>query len=301
MVAAGVDRHVPGDPRADAGGARGRPAGGTVRRPLAAARSLRSGIQRGETGAGRGGARAARVRVASSGPRRGSGRRDVARKRGGRRIVTPETKRILEAVLFAATGPQTTEQISLAIPDRPLDELEEILSDLRAEYEREERGWRLEEVAGGWLLTSDPALYAYVERFLEGRRRSRLSRAAMETLAVVAYRQPITRGELEEMRGVDCGAVLHTLLEREMITVRGRSDALGRPLIYGTTGRFLEHFGLPSLDALPKLEEFESLWDTDAVRTEVEEEAQRRFPEIVSVSEAEEQPPGDASPADRED
>lgn len=196
--------------------------------------------------------------------------------------MTQQTTRILEAVLFAAHGPQTVEQLSLALPDQPLESIEERLAEMAAEYERDQRGWRLEEVAGGWLLTSDPGLYEYVERFLEGRRRARLSRAAMETLAVVAYRQPITRGELEDLRGVDCGAVLHTLLEREMITVRGRSDALGRPLIYGTTGRFLEHFGLPSLDALPKLEEFETLWDADAVRSEVEEEAQRRFPEFVS-------------------
>lgn len=193
--------------------------------------------------------------------------------------IIPEAglQRILEAVLFAAGEPLRLEQIACAVPDRTPDEIEAALEALRETYEREGRGWQLVALADGWQILSHPALYSYVERFLEGRRRARLSRAALESLAVIAYQQPITRGELEDLRGVDCGGVLHTLLEREMITVRGRSSALGRPLLYGTTDRFLEHFGLSSLGALPRLEEIESLWASDEVRLQLEAEAQRRL------------------------
>jgi hypothetical protein len=102
-----------------------------------------------------------------------------------------------------------------------------------------------------------------VERFLVGKRRARLSRAALETLATIAYRQPITRGEIEEFRGVDSGHVVNRLLERDLITVRGRSEALGRPLLYGTTTEFLRYFGVTALSDLPALEEFEALGSDD--------------------------------------
>ena len=117
--------------------------------------------------------------------------------------------------------------------------------------------------ADGYQLTTRPSLSVYVERFLVGRRRARLSRAALETLATIAYRQPITRGEIEDLRGVDCGQVIHTLLTRELITVRGRSEALGRPLLYGTTPEFLTYFGLRSMGDLPNLEELRALADVD--------------------------------------
>lgn len=198
--------------------------------------------------------------------------------------------RILEAILFAADGPLSVEQISYGMPDLSADEIHECLKELQDRLDSEGRGFRLAEIADGWQLVSDPDLYNHVKRFLEGKRRARLSRAALEAVSVIAYKQPITRGELEEMRGVDCGAVLHTLLERDLITVRGRSQALGRPLIYGTTERFLEHFGLASLAALPKLEEIESLWASDEVRSQLEAEAERRFGPPTSVPEKSEVP-----------
>jgi len=190
--------------------------------------------------------------------------------------------RILEAILFAADGPLTIEQIAVALPDRGPEEIAEALTALRDRYEQEERGWRLGYLAGGWQLLSHPDLYPYVERLLEGKRRARLSRAALETLAVVAYRQPITRGELEGMRGVDSGGVLHTLLERDLITICGRSKAIGRPLIYATTDRFLEHFGLASLADLPRLEELEALTASEEVRAQIERELARRLESAMS-------------------
>ncbi len=185
--------------------------------------------------------------------------------------------RIIEAVLFAADAPLTITQIALAAPDVPLEDVEATVEALRDQYESEGRGWKLDHLAGGWQLLSHPEMYSYVERFLEGKRRAKLSRAALESLAVIAYRQPITRGELEDLRGVDCGGVLHTLLERELVTISGRSPAIGRPLLYRTTEHFLEHFGLASLSDLPRLEEMETLWSSEDVRAQVESELERRL------------------------
>jgi len=190
--------------------------------------------------------------------------------------------RILEAILFAADGPLTVEQIGVTVPDVTAEEITETMHLLRRRYEEEERGWKLEFIAGGWQLLSHPELYVYVERFLEGKRRARVSRAGLETLAVIAYRQPITRGELEQLRGVDCGGVIHTLMERELVTIAGRSKAIGRPLYYATTDRFLEYFGMASLNDLPRLEEIESLWASDEVRGQLEIELERRFPEVAA-------------------
>lgn len=187
--------------------------------------------------------------------------------------------RILEAILFAADGPVTAEQISAAVPEATTSEIVEAIQILRSRYEHEERGWKLDPIAGGWQLLSHPDLYTYVERFLEGKRRARLSRAGLETLAVIAYRQPVTRGELEDLRGVDSGGVLHTLMERDLITIAGRSKAIGRPLYYATTDRFLEYFGIASLNDLPRLEEIEALWASDEVREQLEAEMVGKFPD----------------------
>ena len=192
-------------------------------------------------------------------------------------------QRILEAILFAADGPLTIDQIAVAVPDAGKDEILPALDRMRDGYEAEGRGWRLESVAGGWQLLSHPEMFPYVERFLEGRRRARLSRAALETLAVVSYRQPITRGELEDIRGVDCGAVLHTLIERDLVRISGRAPTIGRPLFYGTTERFLEHFGLGSLSDLPRLEEIESLWASEEVRSQLEAELEKRFADVLAA------------------
>lgn len=193
-------------------------------------------------------------------------------------------QRILESILFAADGPLTIDQIAVAVPEIAAGEILTALEAMREAYESEGRGWRLEPVAGGWQLLSHPEMYPYVERFLEGRRRARLSRAALETLAVISYRQPITRGELEDIRGVDCGGVLHTLIERDLVRISGRAPTIGRPLFYGTTERFLEHFGLGSLSDLPRLEEIEALWASEEVRSQLEAELEKRFADVLAAS-----------------
>lgn len=170
---------------------------------------------------------------------------------------------VIEAILFASDRPVTVAELSEALPEASRESLLDVIERLAASCEAEGRGFRVQSVAGGYQLTTAPEFADHVERFLIGKRRARLSRAALETLATIAYRQPITRGEIEQLRGVDSGHVLHTLISRDLVTVRGRSQALGRPLLYGTTPQFLSYFGLQSMGDLPNLEEIQALVGED--------------------------------------
>lgn len=178
--------------------------------------------------------------------------------------------RILEALLFASEGPLTIAQVQELYPELEEKAIEEAFDELRRFYDDTERAFSLVTIAGGYQLLTRPDVAPEVERFLVGRRRQRLSRAALEVLAVVAYRQPVTRGEVESIRGVDCGGVFRTLLDRQLIGIKGRAPSVGHPLLYVTTERFLEHFGLMDLSELPKLEEFESLVSREEAREELE-------------------------------
>ncbi len=166
-------------------------------------------------------------------------------------------KAVIETVLFLAHEPVTVRELSAVVfrgesgAGAPL--IRELLSELVEEYRG--RALQLEEVAEGYRLFSRPEYSFWVRRYLRRERRPRLSQAALETLAIIAYKQPITRPEIEALRGVDVSGVLKTLLERELIRPIGRRNVVGRPLVYGTTRGFLEHFGLRSLSDLPKPEE----------------------------------------------
>ena len=177
--------------------------------------------------------------------------------------------RILEALLFASEGPLTLAQVQELYPELEEQAIEDALAELKRFYDTTERAFSLTPIAGGYQLLTRSDVAPEVERFLVGRRRQRLSRAALEALAVVAYRQPVTRGEVESIRGVDCGGVFRTLLERQLIGIKGRSPAVGHPLLYVTTERFLEHFGLMDLSELPKLTEFEALISREEARDEL--------------------------------
>lgn len=180
------------------------------------------------------------------------------------RRTLPSLAAIVEAILFATDRPVTLVELGQAVPEADEESLLSALEELERDYEQSPlRGVSLEEVAGGYQILTRGEVGAYVERFLVGKRRARLSRAALETLATIAYRQPITRGEVEELRGVDAGHVIQRLLERDLIAVRGRSEALGRPLLYATTTEFLRYFGIHTLSDLPSLEEFEALTTAD--------------------------------------
>ncbi len=162
---------------------------------------------------------------------------------------------IIEALLFASDAPLTVADMAGA--DDSLDEaaVEAAIHALRMAYEREDRAFQVYELAGGFQILTRPEFAPYLERFDTVVHTARLSTAALEVLAIIAYRQPIGRAEIEEIRGVGSSGVLRTLQERELITPVARGDGLGRPLLYGTTARFLEHFGFRSLEDLPRPED----------------------------------------------
>jgi len=162
---------------------------------------------------------------------------------------------LLEAALFAADRPITVEELAGLAPDVSLAEVRAALDQLREHYDFDGHGVELGELAGGYQLLTRPALAAAIERAQFAARTSRLSPAMLETLAVIAYRQPVGRAEIEEIRGVSASGVLRTLQERGLIEVVGRSEGLGRPLLYGTAPLFLELLGLPDLQNLPRVEE----------------------------------------------
>ncbi len=164
-------------------------------------------------------------------------------------------EQIVEAVLFASEAPLRPDEIARA--DESLDEdvVEVALDALRRFYLDTERAFDLMEVAGGYQILTRSEFHGYLERFDTVPRPSRLSGPALETLAIIAYRQPLGRLEVEHIRGVGSSGVIRTLQDRGLIEVVGRSEGLGRPLLYGTTTRFLEHFGFQSLEDLPRPEE----------------------------------------------
>ena len=161
-------------------------------------------------------------------------------------------KRILEALLFSSDRPLHARQLAEAAGAADGHEARSLLKEMQGEYDEQGRAFALEEVAGGFQLMSRPEFAPFIGRLHEGQQRESLSKAALETLAIVAYRQPITRAAVEDIRGVQCGPVLRTLVDRRLVRVTGRSEELGRPLLYGTTSQFLQVFGLSSLSELPK-------------------------------------------------
>lgn len=172
-------------------------------------------------------------------------------------MVTSEWKAIVEGLLLAAEGPLRAERIAEAL-EVERGEVVQLLCDLAAEYEETRRGFVLQEIADGYQLRTRPE-HAEYHRRLGRTRPFRFSRAALETLAIVAYRQPVTRAEIEYLRGVDAGGVLKTLLDRRLVRILGKRDIPGRPVIYGTSREFLEFFGLRDLSALPTLKEFNEI------------------------------------------
>ena len=167
-------------------------------------------------------------------------------------------KTIVEGLLFVAEEPMTLDRICEITEAPSLERVQKIVDELEVEYEEMGRAFLLRKVAGGYQFRTRPELSSYILR-MKKKSPTRLSRASLETLAVIAYRQPILRAEIEKIRGVDVGGILKTLMEKGLIRGAGRKDLPGRPIIYGTTKRFLETFDLPNLDALPSLEEIESL------------------------------------------
>ena len=164
----------------------------------------------------------------------------------------------VEALLFSSDQPLPLSLLAEAL-DAPPERVSEALGELGADYKAREAGVELREMAGGWIVTTTAEQHEWVARMLRGKRKMRLSRAALETLAIIAYKQPVTKSEIEAIRGVDSSGTLATLLERSLVTIKGRSTVVGRPLLYGSTGDFLNYFGLKDLTDLPRPEELRAL------------------------------------------
>ena len=170
---------------------------------------------------------------------------------------------ILEALLFATDRPLPASRLATVLPVKEAA-VEGLVGELNLAYETTGRAFRVRNVAGGYRLFTEPEFEPYVEALAVVTREARLSQAALETLAVVAYRQPVSKNDVEFVRGCDCDGVLRTLLSRRLVAIKGRSEAPGRPLLYVTTERFLEYFGISHLTDLPDWEEICSLVGDDA-------------------------------------
>lgn len=169
--------------------------------------------------------------------------------------MSEETRRAVEAILMVADRPVELHLLA-QLTETPPEKLSAILADLAAGYEREGRGFVLANVAGGWRFQSHPDLAPYVERFVLEGQSARLSAAALETLAIVAYKQPISRAQVSAIRGVNVDGVVRTLEQRGYIGEVGRDPGPGQPVLFGTTALFLERLGLASLDSLPPIADF---------------------------------------------
>jgi len=172
--------------------------------------------------------------------------------------VNSELSAIIESLVFTAESALSTDRICELLNEFGRDEIKSALAEIVAHHQGRAGGFELVEVAGGWQFRTRPALHSYITRHIKTRA-AKFSQSALETLAIIAYRQPITRAEVEHLRGVDCGGVLKSLLEKHLVRILGKKDIPGRPLIYGTSKDFLEIFGLKDLKSLPTLREIQAL------------------------------------------
>lgn len=170
---------------------------------------------------------------------------------------------IIEALLLVSTEPLPLQQIVDLLEGQNRSEVEKIMLDLKASYDREGRGFQIVAVAGGYQLVTRPEYVRWIRQLRETKSQTALSRPALEALAIIAYKQPVIRAEIDDIRGVNSGGVLKNLMERGLVKIAGRKDLPGRPMMYATTNIFLKQFGLVSLKDLPSLKEFEQVMETD--------------------------------------
>ncbi|MGE0268363.1 MAG: SMC-Scp complex subunit ScpB [Candidatus Omnitrophota bacterium] len=166
---------------------------------------------------------------------------------------------VVEALLFVNERPITLEQIKRVLETVTPAEIKKAIEGLSEDYRSRSGGITIQEIAGGYQMLSNPEYVAYVRNFYKTKHKEKLSKPALETLAIIAYKQPVTRADIELIRGVNSDGVVALLLDKELIKLAGRKDVPGRPFLYGTTKQFLEYFGLKSLDTLPNLEELVAL------------------------------------------
>ena len=186
--------------------------------------------------------------------------------------MTERLKDLLEALIFISIDPLGLERLKLILQEFPPAEIERALDELLRDQEAGRGGVRVQMTAGGYVFATRPEFDVWVRRLLSIERKTKLSMAALETLSTIAYHQPVTHAEISVLRGVDASYTLHSLLHKKLIRIAGRKKAPGSPLLYRTTDKFLEYFGLNSLDDLPKEEEISKLLEPDRLEP-IEEEA----------------------------
>ena len=174
-----------------------------------------------------------------------------------------EQIQIVEALLFASPEPLTQTRINLIFESDP-PKLDDTIMELNRNYKKANQSFRIQEISGGFQITTLPKFDIWIKRMLDKSGKLALSTAAMETLAIIAYKQPISRFNVESIRGVDCSGVIKTLLSKNLVRIKGRDEGPGRPLLYATTDKFLENFGLNRISDLPKLKELADLTDGDS-------------------------------------
>lgn len=186
-------------------------------------------------------------------------------------IAERELKAILESMLFVSSEPLSVARLVAALGDVTKAEVERVLRSLGDDLDQEGRGIRLAEVGGGYRLVTKQEYAPWIKRLDKAKSAAKLSRSALESLAIIAYKQPIVRSEIEEIRGVETSGVVRTLLERKLVRIIGRKEVPGRPIMYGTTKFFLEHFGLNDLSQLPPLREFKELGESEQSLLRIDE------------------------------
>lgn len=196
-----------------------------------------------------------------------------------------QEQRIIEALLFVLAEPLPEKRIRQLLPDLSSSQIKAIIEKLNSEYAAQHRAFRILEIAEGYQFMTDEELAPWIKKALCPPKPASVSKASLETLAIVAYRQPSTKAEIEAIRGVDVGGALDTLVEKGFVKVVGRKDTPGKPYLYGTTSEFLRHFGLKSIDALPKpdLEVIEEPEDEAQSESKIDETEPTKQPETSSV------------------
>src|SRR5215510_11088705 len=184
----------------------------------------------------------------------------------------PNLSALLEAIIYLAREPVEVSAIRKALPDIDPKEIDEGIAALMEKYRQSEHGIEIREIAGGLRFSTKPEHHETLKAFLQAQTpATRLSLAALETLAVIAYKQPVTVPEIQEIRGVQASGVIKTLLDKKLVAAAGRKEVLGRPILYKTTRDFLIHFGLKEIGELPSMEEFEELIKNQAAAEETEQ------------------------------
>ncbi|HWQ34218.1 MAG TPA: SMC-Scp complex subunit ScpB [Blastocatellia bacterium] len=173
--------------------------------------------------------------------------------------TSAELKPAIEALLFVADEPLPFKQLCRVLGEVDETEVRRMLDELISEYDARQSGLEIREIAGGWRISTRPQYHEFIRKYLRSKPSARLSLAALETLAVIAYKQPITIPEILEIRGVSSSSAIRTLLEKRLIVTKGRKETVGRPMMYGTSKEFLLQFGLKDLSELPSIEDFEDL------------------------------------------